>query len=659
MNKKIFASLAFDNMKKNRGLYLPYILTGMVSVAMFFILLNIALDPGLYDMILTGGRDLSLIMRFGASVIGIFTAIIIFYANSFLMKRRKTELGLYNVLGLEKRHISRIMFLETIYVCGAAVGLGIVLGAVFEKLVMDILLRILDFDVHYGFKIIPKAVVVTLIVYLGIFLIILIYNIIQILVCNPLELMSSAKAGEREPKSKWLSFIMGLAFLGAGYYIALTTKDALAAIGKFFIAVMLVIAGTYFLFTVGSIVLLKALKKNKNYYYNTKHFVSVSQMIYRMKKNAAGLAAISILSAMVLVTLSTTVAMYVGIDNEVDSRYPNDLGGSFRTYKVDDNSVVEEAFKKAFVDTGLTLKNLGVYSSISGFYTYLGEGRFEAAEGVDTNTGFFLIPYDNLPENVKQKFERPESSELYIFKGSSDFGDVIRFADKEYTVKGYLPPEENSPLDFASIREYCFYGVCKDENEINEIARLANFPKFINIYADFNESKEVQKEACGAVHSCYDAAIYSVDPEAKSSMADYKASAVDEFLSMYGGLFFLGIFLGMIFILGTALIIYYKQISEGFEDRNNFQIMEKVGMENKEIKGCIQSQVLTVFFLPVGVAVVHVLVASKMLRQLLKIFNLTDASYFFKSAGVVLVVFLLFYGLIYLLTSRVYLKIVK
>ncbi len=570
-----YPRLAVSNIRKNGKFYLPYLLTCIATVAMFYIMAFIASNPGLSQM--QGANTITAMMGFGTVVIGIFAVIILFYTNSFLIKRRKKELGLYNILGMEKRHIAKAMFFETIYVTVISLIGGLLVGILFSKLVFMLLYRLLDFTVPLGFSISWQAVIMTLVLFCAIFILILLFNLFQIKLSKPIELLYGGNSGEREPKTKWPLVVIGILTLGGGYFLALYIKSPTVAIGMFFIAVILVIIGTYFLFTAGSIAWLKMLRRNKKYYYQPRHFSSVSGMLYRMKQNAAGLASICILCTMVLVMVSTTVCMYIGVEDALNMVYPRNV--QIYLYECQDEAYPQLT---GIVEEETAKYNLTAEDMVS-FQYYQEED--------DWNRSLF----------IGDKMAKALTGEIPGYKG------------QEYPSNAYigfnLPGSDGAPpLLLDAIRN-----------------RLTT-------------------ELAGQ----YD----TYESETRGLMAD-------SVYSLYGGFLFLGMFLGLLFLMATVLIIYYKQISEGYDDKQRFEIMQKVGMSRGETKSFVRSQILTVFFLPLVVAVVHIVFAFKIITKLLAMLNLTDISLFISCTGITILAFAIIYGLVYMLTARAYYRIVS
>jgi putative ABC transport system permease protein len=662
MSRLFYSKLAATNIKKNGRIYIPYILTCIFTISMFYIMLFLSLNKGIREMP-SGADVLFTIMILGTIVIGIFSVIILLYSNSFLMKRRKKELGLYNILGMGKGHIARVMILENIYVAVLTLVIGLGVGILLSKLMLMILLKILTFKVTFGFEVPPIAIGVTLLLFLGIFLVTLLINLGRVHLSKPIELLYGGSVGEKEPKTKWLLAIIGFLMLGAGYYIAITTESPLDALALFFVAVILVILGTYCLFTAGSIAFLKALRKNKRYYYKTKHFTSVSGMIYRMKQNAVGLANICILSTMVLVMLSGTVSLYLGMEDALRNMYPRNIEVSVGNATDSDIAIVTEHIEQAIADSGVETEGLIRYAYKSG--TFYQEG---SSFSFDRNSPYAsemtavlaLIPlseYNRMQNSDTQL--RPDEAMLYA-PGETDIGQTVTINDRDFHVTsiGTLDVEQSG----AVISTETLYFIVPDTETILDIfkARERDDDRGLDYYFGLdvvsgNEDEialvEIISNTVSGLKSqmSTDSYIYTESAEGSKS----------EFLAIYGGLFFLGIFLGVLFIMATVLIMYYKQVSEGYDDKKRFEIMQKVGLSRDEVKETIRSQVLTVFFLPLIAACIHIAAAFKMITKLLLVLNLTNVELFAWCTAGTILIFALIYGAVYALTARAYYKIVS
>ena len=654
MNKFFYPKLAATTIKKNGKVYIPYILTCIGSIAMFYIIHSISINTGLD--IMNGGKQLKMLLNLGKWVIGIFSVIFLLYTNSFLIKRRKKELGLYNILGMEKKHISKLMLYETLIIAVLTLVSGIAIGALLSKFMFLLLLKILNFDVTLKFYISKESILSTMLLFISIYAVMLLNNLRQIHLSNPVELLKGGNAGEREPKTKWILTLIGVVSLGAGYYIAVTTENPLSALNLFFIAVLLVIVGTYALFTAGSIAILKALKKNKNFYYKSRNFINVSNMIYRMKQNAVGLANICILSTAILVVLSTTVSLYIGMDDILKTRYPDDIMISISEVQPENiekvNSIIETEMQKSGLTKTGALKH-GYISEIA----MQEDNKFIVAnreESSITNMNILLFITADDYNQLEGKSVQLEQGEVLICADNNTLqGNSVEIFNKQFNIKGYI-----EDLKIKSEMENIvngYYIIVSDIDSINEIKVAAgDEEKGINYYygLDVEGSMEEQLELTNAIQS-------SLNNNSIKSSVEGIATARESFFSIYGGLFFIGLFLGLLFIMATVLIIYYKQISEGYDDKERFEIMQKVGMDKREVKKSINSQILMVFFLPLVMAVIHLAFAFKIITSLLKIFNLTNINLFVICTTSTILVFAIFYIVVYYATSKVYYRIVQ
>jgi putative ABC transport system permease protein len=659
MNKLFYPKLAATNIKKNYQTYIPYIITGIGTIMMYYILHGLSVNQGLDN--LPGSASLKSILKLGTYVIAIFSFIFLFYTNSFLIKRRKKEFGLYNILGMEKKHISKIIMFETLYVGIISIAVGMLGGILLSKLMYLFLLKLLQFKVQMGYEISITTIISTLILFCIIFGFTLLNNIRQIHMAKPVELLKGGQVGEKEPKSKWIITLIGGITLGIGYYLAVTTKTPLAALNVFFIAVILVIIGTYCLFTSGSIMLLKMLRKNKKYYYRSKHFISVSSMIYRMKQNAVGLANICILASAVLVMISTTVSMYFGMEDIIRTRFPRNIliTSSVVTedYRYGVNDATYEVLKEYNVEPEDLLEYRSFETPVIQKGTSLTLDRTNAAEVNADMKMLYFVPLEDY-NSIRHSSVSLEDGEALVYSLNGTYKeDIITALGMTFQVKEILTSFTGNEADTRSITD-SFYIIVKDMKVIDEIYNslgdAANNPGRLQYILGFdmsvdNEtSMDIYTSLWNAFDMKYDHTVIESSAEAKSS-----------FFAIYGGLFFLGIFLGALFIMATVLIIYYKQISEGYDDKERFEIMQKVGLSHSEIRKSIQSQVLTVFFLPIVTAAVHIVFAFPVITKLLILLNLTNVALFAWCTASTLLVFALFYGIIYAMTAKVYYKIVS
>jgi putative ABC transport system permease protein len=660
MNKLFYPKLAAVNLRKNKRTYIPYILTCIGTIMMYYIIAALSENNSLRE--LAGGSIIAEILKIGTEIVGFFSVIFLFYTNSFLIKRRKKEFGLYNILGMEKKHILKIILFESIYVAVISIIVGCAAGMLLSKLVFLLVLKMLDFEVMMGFEISASAIRSTVILFGIIFLLTFIYNVRQIHLSKPVELLKGGEVGEREPKTKWFCTVLGILCLGSGYYIAVTTKDPLEALTFFFVAVILVIIGTYCLFTSGSIALLKILRKNKKYYYQTKHFISVSGMMYRMKQNAIGLGNICILSTAVLVMISSTVSLYIGMKDMLVTRYPRDYMIVSYNYSEESIQKIDELLQATEEKYGVEKEDFMQYTYLE-FASQLQGDYFESdtsqAQGYTNIKNLYFIPLEQY-NAITGAEETLKENEVLIFYDREKYPlQFLKIFDLEYSVKKQSEDFVGIGFDAAQIVP-SFYIVMKD---MNEIEVLDGKQKEV-----YGENASPVRYYCGFNYNTGEEENRQIYDEIKKNLKEDesfygyiegRSHEKDEFYSLYGSLFFLGIFLGILFIMATVLIIYYKQISEGYDDKERFEIMQKVGMSRNEVKKSIHSQVLTVFFLPLVTAGVHILFAFPVITKLLAVFNLTNVTLFAWCTVGTFLIFAAVYAIVYGMTARIYYKIVS
>lgn len=664
MNKGMYTKLAITNIKNNRQFYFPYLLTGIITVAMFYIMCALESNPGIQSM--PGAKDLGLILRLGIGVIGIFAVIFLFYTNSFIIKRRKKELGIYNILGMEKRHIAKILSKEAFFTAIIAIGGGLVTGVLFHKLACMLLYRMIGFNGGITFSFSKKGVMITAILFAIVYLLTYIYDLFQVQLANPIELLQSGNKGEREPKTKAIMAVLGVLCLGTGYFIAITTKNPIKALTLFFVAVILVIIGTYLLFTAGSIALLKILRRNKGYYYQTKHFTSVSGMIYRMKQNAVGLANICILSTMVLVAVSTTVSLYVGIEDIMKERYPNEI--SISAY-YDTGAPAEDSIapivEKSVKESGRKIRHEEDYLELY-FAAIKDQGQYsldkeKVKTAGDRVSGFVVLTREDCKKKYNEEIPELAENEVALFTIKKTDMDTLVLENRSYHVKEIKQFENTEDFEtIADMMDEYYYVIV---NDVQDMERLWQLQKDIYQENSSSISRQVRLDIDGDSEQkkeCFENIKTALGPEQAKAriLIDSRQSNLDEFYQIYGGFLFLGLFLGILFLMITVLIIFYKQISEGYDDKERFSIMEKVGMSNNEVKATIRSQVRTVFFLPILMAAIHVGMAFPMIKRLLSLFGLSNTALFAGCMVGTILVFALIYLLVFLKTSKTYYKIV-
>lgn len=661
---RLYPRLAAGGIRRNGKLYVPYIMTCSLMTMMFYIVNFLSDNPFLDGM--KGGSMMKQMMRIGIVIMAIFAAIFLFYTNSFLVKGRKREFGLYNVLGMGKRNIAAVMTWETLFVYLVSMAAGMGAGILFSKLAELLAVKIIRGEAQYQFSVSGGAVAATLIVFAVIFLLIYLNVLRQVFFSKPIELLHSENAGEKPPKANWFLAVLGALLLGAAYYMAITIEEPTTALLAFMLAVVLVILATYLLFIAGSVVVCRVLQKNKNYYYRTEHFISVSQMKYRMKKNGAGLASICILSTMVLVTVSSTTCLYMGAGHMMEQRYPRDIVVSVQDHPRE--RIPEfRSDVEAFLDgEGVSAENILAYSYVNLSGAVVGD-RFDMtlanAESVNLDKrSVYVVPVADYNALYGTDITLADDEAAVYFKGRGFDYDRIQLDDwGSFKIARRLDKFDITGMDSATVHDsiYLFVNsydtlrsLQEHQNRITEeyggyIAGCMYYFGF-----DLDESDDVKLDV-------YEQMSGWLAQKYEKYMLECCAAELNDYYGLYGGLFFLGIVFGGVFILAAVLIMYYKQVSEGYGDRARFDILRKVGMNDREIRRSVNSQVLTVFFAPLIAAGVHMAFAFPILTRLLGLFSMRDTGFLASVTLVCYCVFALIYVLIYALTSRSYYRIVS
>ena len=669
---KLYFKLAKTNLSNNKPFYIPYIISSIITVAMLYMMSFLSDNKGLNKIM--GADSLAIIFRLGVGIIVIFSYIFLFYTNSFIIKRRKKEIGVYNILGMEKRHLSKVLFVETIYSAIISLVCGIIVGIAFSKFILMVLYGIIGIHKTVEFFVNIHGIILCVVSFGILFLLTFLYNFMQIKLANPIELLRGTNVGEREPKTKIFMTIVGVVCLAIAYYIAITTENPLNVLTLFFVAVLLVVIGTFAIFTAGSIALLKLLRNNKKFYYNKRHFMAVSGMLYRMKQNAAGLASICILSTMVLVVISTTVSMYVGIQDELAARYPNDV-----CVTVDYNSVIDKSseIEKAIFDEidSAEVKNKKAFSYLSVFVGQKGDNFTTDKEHLSFQNSylFYILSKDDFikrDNSFKDKIGNISKGEAVVVLNKKYDKKDIKIFGKSYKVNKSFEHIYDDNLYVLSTLNGLGYIILDNNESVQELYDVQEkmLGKGANYYTnkirfDFKSGNKKQKIAAykkvdNAVKRCF-----KDNKNDKKEISSYWVESRQEneknFYLLYGGLFFLGIFLGTMFLMVTVMIIFYKQITEGYDDRERYQILEKVGMSNREVKDTIKSQIRIVFVLPIFAAAIHVTAAFPMVYRLLQMLNLNNEKLFAGCLAVTIIVFAIIYYLVFKVTSRAYYRIVR
>ncbi len=671
-----YPKLAADSMRKNGKLYGPYFLTCILMVAVYYIMHFLGYSGVMNGM--AGAGTATNMMQMGTYIMTIFALFFLFYTQSTLIKGRKKEFGLYSILGMSKVNLAYVLFCETLITWVIALAGGLVSGIGLSKLAELGFTRMIAVPTRYSFEVSMSSVMMAVITFSIIFILIFLNSLRQIQFATPIELVRADKAGEKPPKANYVLGIIGLLFLGSGYFLALRIKQPMAALLWFFVAVILVIIGTYILMVAGSVMLCSLLKKNKNYYYQTKHFVSVSSMAYRMKRNGAGLASICVLLTAVLVMLSSTSALFTGSEQCLNTRYPNEIGAFACKYGYDkglkDLGVkLDEDLKHVAIEHGAEIKNNQT------FYEYSISGYFEHSKldvNLNSKSNLAFIDYDKVAQ--------------ILFIDVEDYNRV--FGHKENVEPGQALVGTAKPIEIdneITIGEMTFDVIGRIDQQIEEIDPSAKISASPGVFVIVNDVQEVAthftqyKDFNGEPmlawfwHCRFDTGLdvdgqialaTALDQKMKeeltnlhfdNSYCESHEAERDDFVSTFGGLFFLGILLSIIFLVSCVIIIYYKQVSEAFEDKARFEIMQKVGMTKEEIKASINSQMFTVFLIPIAFACLHLAVVLPLIHKLLMLFGLYNIPLLCITAAVCACICGIFYGVVYKMTSKAYYQIVS
>jgi len=664
LSKSFYPKLALSNIIKNKKVYFPYILTCIFNVMMLYMMSAIKNNSNMSKI--NGAENLKFLLNIALFVAVVFSVIFLFYTNSFLIKRRKKEIGLYNILGMEKRHIGKVMLYETLVIGVISLSLGLILGILFSKLMFLFLLKLIDFDVVLGFDVPLSSVIFTLILFGVIFIVTLLYNLVKIQFSKPIELLHGGEVGEKEPKTKIILTILGLGCIGWGYWFALTVQSPLSAMTYFFVAVILVVIGTYTLFTAGSIAVLKILRKNKKYYYQTKHFTSVSGMLYRMKQNAVGLANICILSTMVLIMFSSTLALYAGMQDSIKQEYSNDINLVIETGKDDATDEINTVVSNSIKQEGIETKNYTAFHYLS-IPCELTNGKFEFLDKqismVSTDMkACTVMPLDEFNKLNGTTYTLKENEVIMYFKKKIAFSEfTIGNANESKTFQIKEKINKVSSIQSGSYENVVdsYTVIVNNMDTLKSIYSLilANTQSKLPIYYAIQYDVNLDKDKCEAYsnHIFDNMNIESVT----LASADNIYEAREIYYGMYGGFLFIGLFLGILFLMATVLIIYYKQISEGYEDKTRFEIMQNVGMSHLEVKKTISSQVVIVFFLPLIVTGIHIAVSYRIIEKMLMLLGLANTGLFIACTIGAMLTFCVVYGIVFIITAKSYYKIVS
>ena len=671
-------------MKSNRRFYLPYILTVIGTAAAFYIMAAIVSDPGSKELAAgtsNGPMYVSMFMTLGMFVLGLFSCIFLLYTNSFLMKRRQKELGLYSVLGMSKTNIAGIMVFEALYIALIGIGGGLAVGILLTKLVSLALFRLMRLPVPFGFSVQPIAIIIVVLFFAGLILLTLLANLAKVGRSRPVELLRGGNVGEKEPKANWFLTIVGVLFLGAGYAVAMLVDNPGMAVAVYFLAVFAVIIGTYCLFTSVSIAVLKALRRNKRYYYKAKHFISVSGMLYRMKRNAVGLANICILCTMVMVMVSGTLSLYLGSEEQVNVYCPADVVVETTYYasSTEDHVYNEETGEETieyhtpydaaamdawFEDYFAAHKLTPSSAKAVEYYTFT---AVDSEDHVSLVTAVTAETYAQLTGEAAPELAPGEA--LAHVPSGYKFGDGLNFLDKDGNT---LSIQFVGEAQLSSAQVELNTAILSQSEDDDIVLVVPDTAALLELVAGQENGSYVWRgqydfdasdEAVSAMVDDYWAASREgggVDAGYYDMLRiDLRSKAEQEVYGLSGGFLFLGMFLGIVFLMATVLIIYYKQVSEGYEDNARFEIMRKVGLSEREARRAIRSQILTVFFMPILVAAVHIAFDFNLVVQLLRLFSLTNLRLTALCTLGTLLVFCAVYAVVYALTARSYYKIVR
>lgn len=661
MNNHIYEKMAVTNVRKGGKLYLPYLITIIGSMMFYYILTSISTNPHIYNVTtgeqsFRGASALCGILQSGSFVAAIFAFIFLLYANSFVFKHQKKQLGLYRVFGMERKHIVRIISTETLIIFFTGLITALVLGILFDKLMLVFLFKIINQPAYAGFFISIQSVKSTVCLTGVIALLVLLRNLISIFSTKDIDLLKSDKTGEKEPKNRRILALLGIISLTAGYSIALNTKNISSATNDFFPAALLVILATYGLFTAGSIAILKLLKKNKSYYYTSKHFISVSGMLYRMKQNAAGLATICILSTATIIVISAGASLYANGNYSINQKFPRMVQ---ITSDIDDFATIKEQLCTTAKDANVSLQDMVTCNYGSSFYDFDGTelkiAKTFSFTDFERNPDTFILTLEEY-NRFNSTSETLEENQILLYTTSSIFtGNAITYENISYQIKAEADKScltyitDTSMALFPKLliivpNEEVFYSFVPKNNEFSDTF------SYLGFNMDLSE-KDIEQFAETFTKILKDSSI--------PHELYLKHIERTEFFNMYGGLFFVGMILGILFLISTVMIIYYKQISEGYDDKERYLIMQKVGLSKEEIRQSIHSQVMLVFFLPLVTAIIHSCVALPIVSKCLSLVLLVNMPTFILSVVGTCILFSIVYMIVYKVTSREYYKIVN
>ena len=677
MRLGFYPTLAVQSIRKNKRLYLPYLLTCAGMVMMFYIIHYLAAMPLLMSM--SGGRTTGQMLGLGTWIVALFAVIFLFYTNSFLMRRRQKEFGLYNILGMGKGNLSLLLLWENVFLFIASLGAGLLGGIALSKLAELGLMRVIRGEITYDFTINPEAIADTVILFAVIFLLIFLKGLIQLWRLSTVSLLKSENTGEKPPRANYLLGFGGIVLLAAAYYMAVSIQSPLSALTFFFIAVGMVVVATFLVFVSGSVMLCRLLQKNKGYYYKKNHFVSVSSMAYRMRRNGAGLASICILSTMVLVMLLGSGSLYFGAEDSLHARFPRDITTSVKFLNDQADGEAEDSLIR---EIGTVVRSFGIEPENEDYYLYatatgiLRDGMLVldkdkvdsiSANSFDDLCQIYVVPLDNYNRCMGAEETLEEDQVLlHCIRRTYDDPTITTDNGTVWQVKKHtedIMSSGNAAMDVIP----SVYMVVGDleramdalNAELGHIgAEYISHPTFTYGF-DTNLPAEEEIALCDALRLHLKELENAPETGFHVQYTECREAERQDFYGTYGGIFFLGILLSLVFLLATVLIIYYKQVTEGYEDEGRFEIMQKVGMSRQDIRKSVNSQMLTVFALPLITAVLHLGFAFPMVQKLLMLFNLRNAALMLTVMAVTVLLFGLIYALIYKLTANAYFSIVS
>ena len=679
MKKGFYPKLAFDGIRKNKKMYLPYILTSIGMVMMYYIIIFLQFSQSIKNAVQSS--TVTQILGLGSWVIAIFSCIFLFYTNSFLIKRRKKEFGLYNILGMDKHNLGIILFWETLIIAVISLVVGLAAGIAFSKLAELVFLNLLKSDATFDLTVSSQGIGLCAIIFTVINILLFFNSLRQVRFSSAISLVKSEQTGEKPPKGNWIFGILGVLLLGGAYYISLSIKEPLQALTLFFVAVIMVIIGTYLVMISGSVLFCRLLQKNKKYYYKPNHFVSVSSMVYRMKRNGAGLASICILATMVLVMISSTTSLYFGEEDALSSRYPREINIDISTldtqiYKNGQSDQIRSGIDEIAKKHNANVHNSLTYLAgvISGMVT---DGNVETdvrnvySGTVDYNKvfQFNFVSVDDYNEMMGTDYHLKDGEAMvYLFRKDSNFhGDTLSFnGGQSFKIVRYLDnfiSQSDAAMTVVPTMAIFVNDLDKATQGMNDATHQHDSEPVVNFSWTYGFDTGLSEDEQIALSKDINSYLTDVSDDLKEDIHSTEVESREQnrldFFGLYGGLFGLGIILSIVFIFAAVLIIYYKQISEGYEDQSRFEIMQKVGMTKNEIRKSINSQLLTVFFLPLIFAGMHLAFAAPIIKKLLLMFNITNLNFFIVTVVISFAIFSLFYMIVYKITSSAYYRIVS